>query len=150
MSRAIVPLGLTAVVATLVSMTAASQSTGGSPSDQSRSTIVHEASIAVPQPGPHGGGGETTAFPFFSQTPDFKMAFRKRILHPGSSIGYHRQDVDEVYYIISGTGEYTLNGQREQVGPGTAMLTRPGDSHGLRPSGQGELVLIVAYPLPNR
>ncbi len=150
MSRAIVALGLAGIGATLLSMTAATQSAVRSPSGQSRSTIVQEASIAVHQPGPHGGGGETTAFPFFSQTPDFKMAFRKRILHPGSSIGYHRQDVDEVYYIISGTGEYTLNGLREQVGPGTAMLTRPGDSHGLRPSGEGDLVLIIAYPLPNR
>ncbi len=54
------------------------------------------------------------------------MAFRKRILHRGSTIGYHLQDFDEVYYILSGTGEYTLNGTRRQVGPGTAMLTRPG------------------------
>jgi mannose-6-phosphate isomerase-like protein (cupin superfamily) len=68
--------------------------------------------------------------------------------HRGSTIGYHLQDFDEVYYILSGTGEYTLNGTRRQVGPGTAMLTRPGDSHGLRPTGDGELVLIIAYPAP--
>jgi mannose-6-phosphate isomerase-like protein (cupin superfamily) len=110
--------------------------------------VVDEASIAIHQPGPHDGGGDTTAFPFFANVADFKMAFRKRILHRGSTIGYHLQDFDEVYYILSGTGEYTLNGTRRQVGPGTAMLTRPGDSHGLRPTGDGELVLIIAYPAP--
>ena len=73
------------------------------------------------------------------------MAFRKRILHKGSAIGYHRQNIDEVYYIISGTGDYTLNGETQSVGPGTAMLTRPGDSHGLRPTGDADLVLIIAY-----
>src|ERR1043166_5433472 len=150
MSRVSVAPGFAGVVVALVSLTASGQSTGGSPAGQSRSVIVQEASIAVHQPGPHDGGGETTAFPFFSQIPDFKMAFRKRILHRGSAIGYHRQEFDEVYYIISGTGEYTLNGQRRQVGPGTAMLTRPGDSHGLRPSGEGELALIIVYQLPTR
>jgi len=96
------------------------------------------------------GGVNTTAFPFFAKVTDFKMAFRKRILHKGSTIGYHVQDFDEVYYILSGSGEYTLNGVKRQVGPGTAMLTRPGDSHGLRPTGDGEMALIIAYPTPSR
>lgn len=115
-----------------------------------RSLVVEEATIAVRQPGPHDGGGDTTAFPFFANVSDFRMAFRKRILHKGSTIGYHLQDFDEVYYILSGTGEYTLNGVRRQVGPGAAMLTRPGDSHGLRPTGDGELTLIIAFPTPTR
>ena len=111
-----------------------------------RSLVEHETGMAVRQPGPHEGGGITTAFPFFAKAaPDFKMAFRKRILHKGSAIGYHRQTFDEVYYIISGTGDYTLNGMTQSVGPGTAMLTRRGDSHGLRPTGDGDLVIIIAY-----
>ena len=39
--------------------------------------------------------------------------FRKRALHPGSGIEYHRQEQDEVYYVLSGTGEDTLDGQSE-------------------------------------
>ena len=114
------------------------------------SLIEDEAAVAARSPGPHEGGGNTTVFPFFAKAPDFKMAFRKRILHQGSTIGYHVQDFDEVYYILSGTGEYTLNGVTRQVGPGTALLTRVGDSHGLRPAGDGEVALIIAYPAPNR
>ena len=124
----------------------ASRASYGTP----RSLVEEEPALAIHQPAPHDGGGDTTAFPFFSTAPDFKMAFRKRILHKGSAIGYHLQDFDEVYYILSGTGEYTLNGVKRQVGPGIAMLTRTGDSHGLRPTGDGELALIIAYPTPSR
>lgn len=135
-------------VAAFVSVAVASQSAPNSQPAPSRSLIESEAAMAVHQPGPHAGGGDTTAFPFFSTAPDFRTAFRKRVLHRGSAIGYHRQDVDEVYYILSGTGEYTLNGVKRQVGPGTAMLTRPGDSHGLRPTGDGDLALIITYQMP--
>jgi mannose-6-phosphate isomerase-like protein (cupin superfamily) len=146
--RVAVSLALTVVA--LAAVAAASQSTTSGSPGNGRSLVEQEANIAVRQPGPHDGGGVTTAFPFFEKVSDFKMAFRKRILHQGSAIGYHRQDFDEVYYIIGGTGEYTLNGVSRAVGPGTAMLTRPGDSHGLRPTGTGDLVMIIAYQLPGR
>ena len=150
MTRRILVLIAAMSMAGVVAGVAAGQSAGPSKSGPPRSLVVDEASIAVHQPGPHEGGGDTTAFPFFANISDFKMAFRKRILHKGSTIGYHLQDFDEVYYILSGTGDYTLNGVRRQVGPGAAMLTRPGDSHGLRPTGNGELVLIIAYPAPTQ
>ena len=85
----------------VVAGVAAGQSPGGSKSGPPGSLVVDEGSIAVHQPGPHEGGGDTTAFPFFANISDFKMAFRKRILHKGSTIGYHLQDFDEVYYILS-------------------------------------------------
>jgi mannose-6-phosphate isomerase-like protein (cupin superfamily) len=137
-------------IAVLATVATFGQAGDGSKSVSTRSFVEDEATIAVHQPGPHDGGGDTTVFPFFWRVSDFKMAFRKRILHKGSAIGYHKQEFDEVYYVLSGTGEYTLNEVKRQVGPGTAMLTRPGDSHGLRPTGDGELALIIAYPTPNR
>lgn len=109
--------------------------------------LVHENDIAVEQPGPHNGGGTTTAFPFFEKTKDFKMAFRKRILKPGSSIGYHLQETDEVYYILSGNGEMKMNGEIFAVKSGDAILTRPGSSHGLKPTGNGELTVLISYQL---
>jgi mannose-6-phosphate isomerase-like protein (cupin superfamily) len=121
-----------------VSQVTAESSAGGS-------IIEHDAGIAVRQPGPHEGGGASTAYPFFEKANGFKMVFRKRALHQGAAIGYHLQDVDEVYYILSGTGEFTLNGVRQMVGAGTAILTRPGNSHGLRQTGSEDLVLIISY-----
>ena len=71
--------------------------------------------------------------------------FRKRALHPGAAIGYHRQTEDEIYYVLSGSGELTLNGVQSIVGPGTAILTRPGSSHGLRQVGSADLIIVIAY-----
>ena len=115
---------------------------------QASSLIEHDAAVATPQPGPHDGGGQTTAYSFFSRAPHLGLVFRKRALHPGSAIGYHRQDEDEIYYVLSGSGELTLNGQKSVVGPGTAILTRPGSSHGLRQLGSEDLVIIIAYQQP--
>ena len=75
-----------------------------------------------------------------------KLAFRKRVLKPGSSIGYHLQKEDEIYYIESGTGIMKINNDSFTVKKGDAVLTRPGSSHGLQQTGKDELVVIINYP----
>ena len=109
------------------------------------SLVIHERDIATKQPGPHGGSGETTAYPFFKDAPATSFEFRKRVLHPGASIGFHQHDKDEVYYVISGTGIYTLDGKNYEVVPGSAMLTRPGSTHSIRQTGNEDLVLLINY-----
>ena len=73
------------------------------------------------------------------------MVFRKRILHPGSAIGYHLQNEDEIYYISKGTGVMKMNGKTFPVKEGDAILTRPGSSHGLAPSGNDDMVVFIMY-----
>ncbi len=107
--------------------------------------IVHDADIPTPQTGPHSGGGETTAYPFFAEEPGLELVFRKRALHPGAAIGYHPHDHDEIYYVLEGRGALTMNGEVTEVGPGTAILTRPGDSHGLHTLGDQDLVILIVY-----
>ena len=115
---------------------------------QASSLIEHDSAVASPEPGPHGGGGQTTAYSFFARMPDLELVFRKRALHGGAAIGYHLQEEDEIYYVVSGTGELRLNGSRSVIGPGTAILTRPGSWHGLRQLGSDDLVIIIAYQQP--
>src|SRR5258705_3971951 len=105
--------------------------------------LEKEKEIATNEKGPHNGGGETTAYPFFSKAADFNIVFRKRTLHPGSSIGYHLQEKNEIYYIVSGSGEMTINGKSFPVSAGDAILTRPGNWHGLKPSNDPDLLLII-------
>jgi len=107
--------------------------------------IVKEDQVAVSQPGPHDGGGETTGFNFFKDIPNLAFEFKKRILHPGSAIGYHMQKDDEIYYILSGCAELTMNGEKSVVDTGTAILTRNGTSHGLRQMGDEDLIIIIVY-----
>ena len=109
--------------------------------------LEHEKDIAKEEPGPHNEIGMTTGYSFFSKAAELKIVFRKRILKPGSSIGYHLQKDDEIYYIISGTGIMKMNGKSFTVKAGDAILTRPGSSHDLQQTGQEDLAIIINYQL---
>jgi mannose-6-phosphate isomerase-like protein (cupin superfamily) len=110
--------------------------------------VEHDAEVAREQPGPHDGGGQTVGYSFFSKVPKLDLVFRKRILRPDSGIGYHRQREDEIYYVLSGRGVVTLDGKTLDIGPGTAILTRTGSSHGLKPGGTEDLVIMISYLRP--
>lgn len=108
--------------------------------------IEHDADIAKNEPGTHNGGGMTIGYSFFSTVPKMPLVFRKRTFHPGSGVGYHEQAEDEIYYVLSGKGEMTLDGKKVEVTPGTAVLTRTGSSHGLRQVGSEDLTILINYP----
>jgi mannose-6-phosphate isomerase-like protein (cupin superfamily) len=115
--------------------------------------LERDADVARAEPGTHKGGGQTIGYSFFSQAPGLKLVFRKRAFKPGSAIGYHEQKEDEIYYVLSGTGVMTIDGKSFEVGPGTAVLTRPGSSHGLKQTGAEDLVILINYeqaPRPAR
>jgi mannose-6-phosphate isomerase-like protein (cupin superfamily) len=114
---------------------------------QTRGGYIHERDdeVKATQPGPHEGGGETVAYSFFAKVPGLKLVFRKRAFKPGSAIGYHLQKEDEIYYVLSGRGVMTIDGKSFDVGPGSAILTRPGSSHGLRQTGAEDLVILINY-----
>jgi mannose-6-phosphate isomerase-like protein (cupin superfamily) len=107
--------------------------------------IEQDAQVAGAEPGPHRGGGQTIGYSFFKTTPGLKLVFRKRALKAGSGIGYHEQTEDEIYYVLSGRGQMTLDGRTVDVGPGTAILTRTGSSHGLKQVGADDLVIMINY-----
>jgi mannose-6-phosphate isomerase-like protein (cupin superfamily) len=107
--------------------------------------IERDAEVAREDGGPHKGMGRSTGYVFFGKVPDLKFSFRKRVLHPGSSIGYHLQETDEVYYILSGQGKMTINGKELSVKSGDAVLTRKGSSHGLVQTGDDDLTIIISY-----
>ena len=111
---------------------------------QDKYTLEQDEKVAKQDPGPHNGGGVTIGYSFFDKVKDYKTAFKKRTLKAGSSIGYHLQEQDEVYYILEGKGEMKMNGETFMVRAGDAILTRPGSSHGLTPKG-GDLTLIIIY-----
>ena len=116
----------------------------------STSMVVNESDISETQPGPHGGQGLTTAYPFFADATGVDLVFRKRALHPGATIAAHVNDKDEIYYVLSGRGELVLNGEVREVGPGDAILTRSGDSHALRQLGEQDLVIFIVFDEASR
>ena len=107
--------------------------------------LERDAEVAKTEPGTHNGGGQTVGYSFFAKTPKLALVFRKRALQPGSGIGYHEQKEDEIYYVLSGHGMMTIDGKAFEVGPGDAVLTRPGSSHGLKQMGYEDLVIMINY-----
>jgi mannose-6-phosphate isomerase-like protein (cupin superfamily) len=107
--------------------------------------LERDAEVAATEPGTHGGGGQTIGYSFFKKAPRLSLVLRKRALKPGSGIGYHEQKEDEIYYVLSGRGTMTVDGKSFDVGPGDAILTRPGSSHGLKQAGPDDLVIMINY-----
>ena len=107
--------------------------------------VEREREILKQESGSHNGGGNTIVFPFFAKADSLKLVLKKRILYPGSSIGYHYQESDEIFYIVAGHGEMKMNNETFLVNAGDAILTRPGNWHGLKPTGNDSLVVIINY-----
>jgi quercetin dioxygenase-like cupin family protein len=107
--------------------------------------LEQDADVAVNEPGTHDGGGDTIGYSFFRNVPNLELVFRKRAFKPGSAIGYHLQPEDEIYYVLSGRGVMTIDGASFEVGPGTAVLTRSGSSHGLKQTGSEDLVILISH-----
>jgi mannose-6-phosphate isomerase-like protein (cupin superfamily) len=135
--RRALALGFAVVLATAVSAQDAHRKGGY--------IIQRDAEVARTEPGPHQGPGQTVGHVFFEKTPNLHFSFRKRVLKPGSGIGYHEQHEDEVYYVLSGRGVMTLDDKPYDVTPGTAILTRTGSSHGLKQVGEEDLVVVITY-----
>ena len=107
--------------------------------------IETDAQVAKDEPGTHNGGGMTVGYSFFAKVPTLKLVFRKRAFKPGSGVGLHTQKEDEIYYVLSGRGMMKIDGKEFEVGPGDAILTRPGSSHGLTQVGKEDLVILINY-----
>ena len=94
----------------------------------------------------HGGQG---ALDFLEVLGRPDPARRLRFLHdnvmaPGVSIGVHSHSKDEeYYYILSGSGTMTLDGQRIKVQAGDVTAVYRGGSHGLENDSDQDLRLIV-------
>jgi len=110
--------------------------------------VVKEADVMRDEPPPHGNIGMSTAYRISDVVPQPRtMEFRKRVLHPGAAIGIHPIAHDEVYYVISGTGDVTSDGVTKSLTPGMAAYLYDGAQVGIRQTGREPLVLIISYPV---
>ncbi len=110
--------------------------------------VVDENTVIKEEPAPHGAIGMTTAYRISDAAPGRTMEFRKRILHKGAAIGLHVMGHDEVYYVLSGTGEVTSDGVSKTLTAGMAAYLYTGSNSGLVQKGDEPLTIIISYPLP--
>jgi quercetin dioxygenase-like cupin family protein len=71
-------------------------------------------------------------------------------LSPGQSQKAHTHtDLDKVYYVVEGSGRFTLGGREEELRPGEALTAPSGIEHGLVNDGPDPLVvLVIVVPPP--
>lgn len=110
--------------------------------------VIDEKDVAREEATPHGKIGMSTAYRISDAVPQpRRMEFRKRILHVGAAIGLHPIAHDEVYYVLSGTGDVSSDGQTRNLTPGMAAYLHDGAVVGIKQTGREPLALIIAYPL---
>ncbi|MFT4090178.1 MAG: cupin domain-containing protein [Asticcacaulis sp.] len=112
--------------------------------------VVDEKAIEKIEANPHGKIGESTSYRISDQAPQRNMEFRKRIIHKDGAIGLHVIDHDEVYYVLSGTGEVSSDGQTQILTEGMAAYLYTGANVGIKQVGDEPLTLIISYPLAER
>ena len=110
--------------------------------------IVDEAKVMRDEPPPHGNIGMSTAWRITDGVPGRTMEFRKRALHKGAAIGLHPIAHDEIYYVVSGTGEVTSDGVSQTITAGMTAYLYNGATVGIIQKGGEPLTLMIAYPLP--
>ena len=70
-------------------------------------------------------------------------------LLPGQSQKVHaHEDSDKVYYVLEGTGRFTVGEEEEDLGAGYAVIARAGEPHGVRNETGENLVLLVTMAPP--
>lgn len=62
----------------------------------------------------------------------------------GASVGPHTQQTDEIYYILTGVGNLTTNGEESQVEAGDLVIAPRGTQHAIaNPDGNISLTFLV-------
>ncbi len=73
-----------------------------------------------------------------SNAPVANQSLAEATIAPGeSTVRHHHRVSEEIYYLIAGTGEMEIDGERSAVGPGDAILIPPGARHQITATGGG-------------
>lgn len=73
------------------------------------------------------------------------------VLAPGETTGgpdNRHSGADQWIYVVSGTGEADVAGERFDLTPSTLVLIARGDAHGFSNTGRADLCLLTFYTPP--
>jgi mannose-6-phosphate isomerase-like protein (cupin superfamily) len=105
-----------------------------------------------PQAAIHDGVGTIVRRMFFREQSQLPVRFDIWELPPGASEGSHthgaERALEEIYYVLQGTGTMTIEGEAVALTPGDAVLVPPGVDHGLVNDGSEPLRLVLLFGAP--
>ncbi len=64
-------------------------------------------------------------------------------LERGKTIEKHRDPMEEIYFVLSGEGEMSVDEETRHVGPGDATWIPAGSAHSLLNSSEENLLILV-------
>ena len=67
------------------------------------------------------------------------------VIEPQGRIPEHEHETVESYTILSGTGEMTVAGETQAVGPGDCVFIPSGKPHALVNTGEGQMHMMFVY-----
>jgi mannose-6-phosphate isomerase-like protein (cupin superfamily) len=74
-----------------------------------------------------------------------QCSLAEEVLPPGRAVApHHHRELEEIYYILSGTGLMTVGAQSLQVRTGDAIYVPRGHRHTLENTGDDPIRLLVA------
>jgi len=94
----------------------------------------------------HGGGmARMVLTSSFLKSMEF---FAYAVVPPGNELEEHIDPLEEIYFILQGSGLMKVGADEREVGTGDAIWIPTGDSHGLKNTGTETIAIIVvaAYP----
>jgi quercetin dioxygenase-like cupin family protein len=78
-------------------------------------------------------------------TPSAAVALGVARIAPGAALEPHRHDQTEVYLVLAGAGEVTVDGTPRRVRAGTAVFIPGGAVHSIACTGRDELRFAYAF-----
>lgn len=65
-------------------------------------------------------------------------------LLPGQAQKVHAHEgSDKIYYVLEGTGHFTIGDEERDLSAGNAVIARAGEPHGVKNASEENLVLLV-------
>ena len=76
-----------------------------------------------------------------------KQSLAEATVAPGQATErHHHRESEELYYVLEGSGELEVDGERREVGPGDAVLIPPGARHSFTGGPEGARFLCCCAP----
>lgn len=111
--------------------------------------VMEIRSLALATPFVTTDGSTIRSLLDLSNAPVANQSLAEATIAPGeSTIRHHHRVSEEIYYLVSGTGEMEIDGERVPVAVGDAILIPPGAWHQITATGDEPLRLLCACAPP--
>jgi len=94
----------------------------------------------------HDGEGTIKVVEIYDKFSTKMQFFHYTVLPPGTTIGSHKHENDEEFYVVlEGCGEMEVGGKTQPVSAGDVIMNEPFGTHGLKNTSDSEDLKILVF-----